>query len=137
MINFFARLGDGEAAHQHCLALLRESTLPNLFNNVPMLQIDGNFGGTAGLCEMLLQSHERVADANPAQQEFVLHLLPALPKAWATGSVHGLCARGGFTVDIEWRDGRVVSYRVMSASPRPVTVRVNGHEERIVSRRQP
>lgn len=137
MINFFARLGDGEAAHQHCLALLRESTLPNLFNNVPMLQIDGNFGGTAGLCEMLLQSHERLADAGPAQQEFILHLLPALPRAWATGSVKGLCARGGFTVDMEWRNSRVVTYRIESATPRPVIVRCNGQEERIVSRRRP
>ena len=126
MINFFARLQDGEAAREHYLTLLRQSTLPNLLGNGPPFQIDGNFGGSAGLAEMLLQSHERVAGSKPADQQFVLHLLPALPKAWAGGSVRGLRARGNFTVDITWANGRVTDYRITSTEPREVRVRVNG-----------
>jgi len=106
VINFFARLKDGEAAREHYLQLLRQSTLPNLFDNVPMFQIDGNFGATAGLCEMLVQSHERVAGSGLADQKFIVDLLPALPKAWANGSAKGLCARGGFTVDMDWQEGK-------------------------------
>jgi len=132
MVNFFARLGDGESARRHYLALLRENTHPNLFNNVPRFQIDGNFGATAGLCEMLLQSHERVPGTSPAEQEYILDLLPALPRAWANGSVKGLRARGGFTVDLEWREGRVVSYHIQSATRRQVTVRLNG-KQRVVT----
>jgi alpha-L-fucosidase 2 len=124
MINFFARLHDGDAAHGHYLALLRRSTLPNLFDVHPPFQIDGNFGGTAGLTEMLLQSHERAKET--AGQSFVLHLLPALPKAWPGGSVRCLRARGGFEVDITWADGRVTDYQIRSKQPREVAVRVNG-----------
>jgi alpha-L-fucosidase 2 len=63
----------------------------------------------------------------------VLELLPALPKAWHTGQVRGLCARGGFTVDIQWKDGVVTKYRIASTEPRPVTIRVNGQDEAIQS----
>jgi alpha-L-fucosidase 2 len=136
MVAFFARLGDGEAARQHCLALLRQSTLPNLFNNVPLFQMDGNSGGTAGLCEMLLQSHERVPGTSPAQQQFILHLLPALPKDWNTGSVKGLRARGGFVVDLQWHHDRVVAYRIHSQTPRQATIRLNG-EEKVVTAEVP
>ena len=99
----------------------------NLFCLHPPFQIDGNFGGAAAVAEMLVQSHVEVdAKLNPNVAPYEIHLLPALPKSWKDGGVTGLRARGGFKVDMEWRDGRVVSYRVSHPVPSLVKVKVNG-----------
>ena len=118
----WARLLDGDRAYKILQGLLKFRVTPNLFNTCPPFQIDGNFGYPAAVCEMLLQSHLGE-----------IHLLPALPKAWVTGSAKGLKARGNFTVDMEWKDGKVTNYRIASPEPREVKVRVNGEIKTIQS----
>lgn len=133
IVNFFARLRDGNEAREHYLALLRRSTLPNLFDTHPPFQIDGNFGACAGLAEMLVQSHERKEDATG----FIIDLLPALPSAWSEGEVKGLRARGGAIVDFTWKNGSITSRRITSRDGSAVTIRVAGKTETVPTERQP
>jgi len=129
---FWARLGRGDRAHEllgnlfHPVSTVPTGdknhtytgggSYPNLFCAHPPFQIDGNFGGTTAIIEMLLQSHEREFDPETDQELPVIHLLPALPRAWPEGRFCGLRARGGFTVDATWQDGCLTHCRITSAT---------------------
>ena len=134
-INLWARLKNGEKAHQIYRKLLTAvapeksnmpnyskggGTYPNLFDAHPPFQIDGNFGGTAGVCEMLMQSSDNK-----------IELLPALPEEWADGSVSGLCARGGFEVSFKWKMGKVRDCSIKAKTNSTVTLLYNGQQKTV------
>lgn len=110
LVNFFARLRDGDGAWQHLNELLRKSTLPNLFDDHPPFQIDGNFGGAAGLAEMLLQSHQEAGSG--LERGHIVHILPAWPSAWNEGRFQGLRARGGHELMVQWSGHAVQAVRI-------------------------
>lgn len=118
LINFSARLLDGEMAYGHIQKLLSTGLYNNLFDAHPLFQIDGNFGYTAGVAEMLLQSHE----------EGIIRVLPSLPKTWQSGMVKGIKARGGFTLDFAWKEGEVKTVRLHSAKGKKVILFADGSE---------
>ncbi len=104
-INLLARLRQGDTAYESVRRILSRHTLPNLMHTQPPIFFDGNGAGTAGIAEMLLQSHGGE-----------IRLLPALPEAWPTGLFQGLCARGGFEIDLEWKDGKATQAVVRSTA---------------------
>lgn len=117
-INFWARVHDGDHAYLMIRNLLKKGTNPNLLDVHAPFQIDGNFGGCAGIAEMLVQSHYREGGGE-------IDLLPSLPKDWPTGSVKGLRARGGFIVDMAWKDGKVTTATVLAEKGGKLVVRYN------------
>lgn len=120
-INLWARLGDGNRAHKLLAEQLKTSTLPNLWCSHPPFQIDGNFGATSGMAEMLLQSH-------------TAYLVPlaALPDAWSSGSVSGLMARGHFEVSMRWEDKKILQMNILSRSGGDLRVSYPGIEKSVI-----
>lgn len=161
--NFWARLHNGDRAHKIYKFLTSKRAYPNLFDFHPPFQIDGNFGGAAGVCEMLLQSHLRsinneattiqeaafvaykpdpknakhfvavAPDASLVEAPYILHLLPALPSEWSKGKMHGLRARGGFDVDIEWDNNTLTKATIHAKRDSKLRVYAGGKLSEVIT----
>lgn len=125
-LNSWARTGDGNRTHLIIRSLFRNGIYPNLFDTHPPFQIDGNFGYTSAVNELLLQSNSTYTEANGTKHENYMNVLAALPSAWATGHVSGLRARGNFTVDMDWANGSMETLTIHSGSGVPATVAMGG-----------
>ncbi len=126
-IPLWARVGDGDFAYRQLDGLIQKRVLPNMFDLCGPFQIDGNFGATAGIAELLLQSQQREVRSEKSEVR-ILELLPALPKVWPTGSVTGLCARGGFEVDLTWKNGALTHAVIHSKLGQPCLVRYGSRQ---------
>jgi alpha-L-fucosidase 2 len=123
-INVWARLHDGNRAYKLLNEQIKGNYYDNLFGFHPPFQIDGNFGYASGVCEMLMQS-----------QTGVIHILPSLPDAWPTGEITGLKARGGFIVDIAWKDGKLTGAKIKSLNGSPLTLKYGEHLKKMKTRK--
>jgi alpha-L-fucosidase 2 len=121
IINMYARLWDVEAAYSNLTQLFAKSTLPNMFDNHPPFQIDGNFGATAAIAEMLVQSN--------AQR---IVLLPALPDAWTDGNISGLCVRGGAEITLGWHNGQLENCSIKAKKDFKTEVFYKGRKTKVV-----
>ncbi len=117
MINMNARLLDPKSAEENIRKFLQISIADNLFDEHPPFQIDGNFGYTAGVAELLLQSHENF-----------IRILPTLPENWSNGTIKGLKARGNIEVDIEWENGKLVRLKLMAKEDTTIKLKYDTHE---------
>lgn len=128
-INFWARLLDGDRSYKLLESLITTGTYPNMFDSHPPFQVDGNFGGTAGIAEMLLQSY---AVYEAGQMSAYIHVLPALPSKLPTGKVTGLRARGGFEINIAWQDNQLSEVTIKSLTGAPCIVKYRDAKKSLV-----
>jgi len=120
IINFYARLGNGSEAYHHLNELLTYSTLPNLFDDHPPFQIDGNFGATAAIAHMFVQSSKDT-----------INLMKVLPDEWRNGTIKGLCAKGGLVIDLTWADGVLTNARITAKTDYTGTIVYQGQIKEI------
>lgn len=134
LVNFFARLADGDSALENIKELFKHFTLPNLFNDGPPFQIDGNFGALSGITLMLIQSRICYSDEKEVTE---IKILPALPKSWANGSVKGLRAKGNLEVDFEWQNKKIISLDVRNMGTQEVKAVIYYNEKKQIMNLKP